>query len=609
MKKSLLLAAAALIAMTASAQMRVAQKPAQIQKQATVDTRMQKVLIKDAQQLTGTRQAVARPNKVRPNDAPKYRRPAGTFYGSFASNFYGYGYTALIGKPYTNWEFKNIGEVPATNWAYWVYNSATGVNDSLSFTGTDFNYTYGYTAVPCPVLYDGEYSYSATQETDKVNGVISTTNGEVWSLVNTTDVYGTNLPGNYLVNPHYISGTRYEDESMGYSFTAYRGAKDADGGTTGKWFGKNYSGFTGFALGVEQPAVPYVLNKVYGYAYSISLAGDVELTCNVYRIPELPQYSDDGAAIDPALLSEENLIASGKYNLTRANLGESTSMMMEFPLEQYDPELDMSYSVTPEIDFPILIVVSGYFDENVNDLTFAISCEDEDEGWGEHTYLLREEEGVFTGIYGLDNFFVANQETGEGLKMKVGPTIFMDVSMPFLIYNFDEETGEYTFPNEGGEYKTLDEYDGVWFYGLDQYSADVTAEGIYATLEDGSEIPEWLTIEMVDVNVESNGQTYTIPTAQVTCAALPDGVEGREAKVKFYINGASLIYDFKQGTPSDDPVPGDSNGDGHVDITDVNAVINMMLGKAEADLNCDMNGDGLIDITDVNAVINKMLGK
>ena len=56
-------------------------------------------------------------------------------------------------------------------------------------------------------------------------------------------------------------------------------------------------------------------------------------------------------------------------------------------------------------------------------------------------------------------------------------------------------------------------------------------------------------------------------------------------------------------------VPGDSNGDGLVDITDVNAVINMMLGKAEADLNCDMNGDGLIDITDVNLVINAMLGK
>ena len=56
-------------------------------------------------------------------------------------------------------------------------------------------------------------------------------------------------------------------------------------------------------------------------------------------------------------------------------------------------------------------------------------------------------------------------------------------------------------------------------------------------------------------------------------------------------------------------VPGDSNGDGKVDISDVNAVINMMLGKEAMNPICDMNEDGKIDISDVNAVINKMLGK
>ena len=56
-------------------------------------------------------------------------------------------------------------------------------------------------------------------------------------------------------------------------------------------------------------------------------------------------------------------------------------------------------------------------------------------------------------------------------------------------------------------------------------------------------------------------------------------------------------------------VPGDSNGDGKVDISDVNAVINMMLGKEAMNPICDMNDDGKIDISDVNAVINKMLGK
>ena len=54
---------------------------------------------------------------------------------------------------------------------------------------------------------------------------------------------------------------------------------------------------------------------------------------------------------------------------------------------------------------------------------------------------------------------------------------------------------------------------------------------------------------------------------------------------------------------------GDANDDNQVDISDVNAVINMMLGKTEMVANCDVNGDGVIDISDVNAVINLMLGK
>ncbi|MBR1726155.1 MAG: dockerin type I repeat-containing protein, partial [Muribaculaceae bacterium] len=59
-------------------------------------------------------------------------------------------------------------------------------------------------------------------------------------------------------------------------------------------------------------------------------------------------------------------------------------------------------------------------------------------------------------------------------------------------------------------------------------------------------------------------------------------------------------------------VPGDVNGDGTVDVTDVNIIINIMLGKANASQypgNADVNGDGKVDVTDVNIIINIMLGK
>ncbi len=54
---------------------------------------------------------------------------------------------------------------------------------------------------------------------------------------------------------------------------------------------------------------------------------------------------------------------------------------------------------------------------------------------------------------------------------------------------------------------------------------------------------------------------------------------------------------------------GDVNVDGVVDIADVNAIIDIMLGKAETTVVADVTGDNDIDISDVNAVIDIMLGK
>lgn len=61
--------------------------------------------------------------------------------------------------------------------------------------------------------------------------------------------------------------------------------------------------------------------------------------------------------------------------------------------------------------------------------------------------------------------------------------------------------------------------------------------------------------------------------------------------------------------PDEPHIIGDINGDGKVDISDVNAVINNMLGKVELIPAADINRDNNVDISDVNAIINLMLGK
>ncbi|MBQ0069579.1 MAG: hypothetical protein KBT09_07490, partial [Bacteroidales bacterium] len=53
-------------------------------------------------------------------------------------------------------------------------------------------------------------------------------------------------------------------------------------------------------------------------------------------------------------------------------------------------------------------------------------------------------------------------------------------------------------------------------------------------------------------------------------------------------------------------IPGDVNGDGTVDIADVNAAINLIL-TTSFDANADVNNDNTVDIADINAIINIIL--
>ena len=57
-------------------------------------------------------------------------------------------------------------------------------------------------------------------------------------------------------------------------------------------------------------------------------------------------------------------------------------------------------------------------------------------------------------------------------------------------------------------------------------------------------------------------------------------------------------------------IPGDANGDGVVDVSDVVAIVNKILEKPSASFNeqaADVNGDGVIDVSDEVAVVNIIL--
>ena len=54
---------------------------------------------------------------------------------------------------------------------------------------------------------------------------------------------------------------------------------------------------------------------------------------------------------------------------------------------------------------------------------------------------------------------------------------------------------------------------------------------------------------------------------------------------------------------------GDVNHDGYVNISDVNILMNIILGKAESNKQADVNGDNNITIADITTLVNLILGK
>lgn len=78
------------------------------------------------------------------------------------------------------------------------------------------------------------------------------------------------------------------------------------------------------------------------------------------------------------------------------------------------------------------------------------------------------------------------------------------------------------------------------------------------------------------------------------------------------MNGVKYLEFSNTRLSGDAPgVKGDVNGDGVVDVTDVNCVINIILGTSSPSDYVgitDVNGDGVVDIADVNELIKIIVG-
>ena len=122
-------------------------------------------------------------------------------------------------------------------------------------------------------------------------------------------------------------------------------------------------------------------------------------------------------------------------------------------------------------------------------------------------------------------------------------------------------------------------------------------------------------LKVLDVT-EGFGTAAEVTTIGATLAQAQNA-EGLSVSTGAKVNGADLdLYlvvgdQFTRFTKKQQASkPGDLNGDGIVDVLDVNLCINAAVrGESNFSGNADLNGDSNIDVEDVNLLINIVLGK
>ena len=74
----------------------------------------------------------------------------------------------------------------------------------------------------------------------------------------------------------------------------------------------------------------------------------------------------------------------------------------------------------------------------------------------------------------------------------------------------------------------------------------------------------------------------------------------------FKSNNGMGVYKITLDDGETPGLPGDVNGDGSVNISDISEVIELILG-GKYTTNGDVNGDGSVNISDINALIGIIL--
>ena len=566
MKKFYLIAMAALVAIgaTAAAPKANVAKSSFDKKQASVRLSKEKgdfkVLNAGAIQMATDEQRAAnrmnRPKKAAPLEGEAYyKRPAGVFYSTRSTEGYWWNSIGAIlcAKPFAPVTFMAN---PANSYDWraqlYVYNEKTEswAQQWLNAEGVQaLTMQYQEEMDSGPILSVGDgtdyFNYDIKSQAIYQSWILGTPDPVYYFAEGEEDTYGY-----MVVSPKSCSGKR-DDPSYQYSFTTYTGAvgdsingeQEGDGG--GMWFGHNLSGWNAMTLYLEKPEAAYGLRSVFVYYNYLKViaGGKADLYVKVYKVAGRKNLEEDG---------EESIEYGDEIASAKVTIDENTEAngYLQFAFTEYDPGAGQDLDVIPTIDDEVAIVISGYDDMNIADFGMYIATDTWDEGYGQHGYMNHVDEagGVPTVSYGLNDFF----RSPMGFT---APSVFLDVINPYLVGNYNVET-------EGtARYFYLDgtaNTDSLVAMGFSEalaqqfgnsvslYSSEPVEDAI-VTDEFGNDLPDWLSVEILDEYEDDEFTGSATATINVEPA---EGIDGRACKVKINYPGAIYYIDVVQGEPA-----------------------------------------------------------
>ena len=539
MRKSLLIAAAAVMTATAvSAQPQVLKVSAVRPAQANA---MESVASTPAAYATMATEAElnAAPQKVAGKATPKawYNRPRGAFYRS-NNKTGGAFYAPMIFAPaYRPVTYPNAStNATSVTWTYTKYNTTASKFDTLTSTDNDLTATYIWESGYAPTITatDGTNTdsyhlfglyYNSTDKSNKNYDGFNEFCLDPYAAMNDGS---TNAYEAYL-SPGYCGAVTREGSIPGnYYLTGASGDPNDENNTSGKWFGKNYSGWNAIGIYIEKPEIPYGLRGIHANYTSGKFAGKATLTATVYSVTKLPNYNSTRDS-----LAFGDVIAKGTVDVNTSNAEYGC---LDIPL--VEEEDGLVTEVEPTIDGEIAVVLSGYDAANITDFSLTINNDRNDEGYGDTGWMLvvdpsRDASGKPIVQRQLSKFF-----SGGGVGC-ANPSLYIDAEWPMLTYwytavggNPYESTDSWQAPAEGGSHNV-------------EYWSTKASDYWTVTQADGSELPNWLTYNLNDSTADNAYTSHT--TIKYTAAALPSTVKGRSCKVLISYPGAKAYYTVSQG--------------------------------------------------------------